>query len=122
MLLDSNLIIYAAMPEHEVLRQFIAEHAPLVSVISKIETLGYHRLQEDERQFLEAFFDASEIIAVSEQVVELSISLRQTKKMSLGDALIGATAICYDIPLLTRNVADFHGIGGLKVIDPFTTA
>ena len=60
MLLDSNIIIYAAQPEHAALRQFIETHTPAVSVISQIEVLGYHKLTEDDRQFLEQFFRTAE--------------------------------------------------------------
>ena len=42
MLIDSNIIIYAAMPEHQMLRDLIAEHAPAVSAVSYVEVLGYH--------------------------------------------------------------------------------
>ncbi|NJL10763.1 MAG: type II toxin-antitoxin system VapC family toxin [Calothrix sp. SM1_7_51] len=56
MLLDSNIIIYAAQAENSWLREFIAEHDPAVSALSYVETLGYHRLTEIERQFLEEFF------------------------------------------------------------------
>lgn len=45
MLLDSNIIIYAAQPQHAGLRQLIAERSPAVSVISQIEVLGYSRLE-----------------------------------------------------------------------------
>jgi len=55
MLLDSNIIIYAAQAGHARVRQFIADHTPAVSVISYIEALGYHSLSEEERQFLERF-------------------------------------------------------------------
>ena len=44
MLLDSTLIIYAARPQHEALRRLVAREAPYVSVVSKVETLGYHEL------------------------------------------------------------------------------
>lgn len=43
MLLDSNIIIYATQPEYVWLREFIAEHEPVVSALSYVETLGYHR-------------------------------------------------------------------------------
>ncbi|MDJ0518270.1 MAG: hypothetical protein QNJ74_19135 [Trichodesmium sp. MO_231.B1] len=46
MLLDSNIIIYAAQPENSNLRQFIAEQSPAVSALSYIEVLGYHQLTE----------------------------------------------------------------------------
>lgn len=55
MLLDSNIIIYAAQTENSRLREFIAEHEPVVSALSYVETLGYHRLSEIEKQFLEEF-------------------------------------------------------------------
>lgn len=53
MLLDSNIITYAAQPEHAALREFIETHTPAVSVISYIKVLGYHKLTADDRQFLE---------------------------------------------------------------------
>jgi hypothetical protein len=34
MLVDSNILIYAAQPAHVYLRQFIATHAPVVSAVS----------------------------------------------------------------------------------------
>ena len=118
MLLDSNIIIYASMPEHEDLRRFIAEYAPSVSVISKIETLGYHKLQEEEHTYLLEFFGAADVIPLSDEVVALAIRIRQQRRMTLGDALIGGTALAHDIPLVTRNVADFSYIENLEIVDP----
>ncbi len=43
MLLDSNIVIYAAEQENEFLREFIAENNPYVSALSYIEVLGYHK-------------------------------------------------------------------------------
>lgn len=62
MLIDSNIIIYAALPEHQALRQFVADRAPAVSAISYVEVLGYHQLTQQQRQFFEAFFDAALIL------------------------------------------------------------
>ena len=56
MLLDSNIIIYAAEPDQAVLRQFIRDNSPAVSLVSYVETLGYHRLSIEDKQFLEEFF------------------------------------------------------------------
>ncbi len=44
MLLDSNILIYAADPGYDHLRQFIAKIEPVASVISKVEVLGYQKL------------------------------------------------------------------------------
>ena len=59
MLLDSNVIIYAAKPEHEGLRRLIAENAPAVSAVSYVEVLGYHRLTAQEMRYFKEFFAAS---------------------------------------------------------------
>lgn len=39
--------------------------------------------------------------------------------MSLGDAIILATAVIYKIPLMTRNSKDFDWIDDLILINPF---
>ena len=88
MLLDSNVIIYAARPEHSALRKFIEAHAPAVSIISQIEVLGYHKLNDADRQFLERFFQTAERFPLSETVVKSAIELRRRRKMSLGDSII----------------------------------
>lgn len=118
MLLDSNLIIYAARPRREALRRFVAREAPYVSVVSKVETLGYHELGENERRFLEAFFDAAEVLPVSQSVVAIAIRLRQRRRMSLGDALIAGTALSHGLKLATHNAKDFAWIDELEVVDP----
>ncbi|MFH1115877.1 MAG: twitching motility protein PilT [Pseudomonadota bacterium] len=59
MLIDSNIIIYAAKPEHSALRQFIGNYSPAVSAVSYVEVLGYHRLTDQERRHFEAFFSAA---------------------------------------------------------------
>lgn len=118
MLLDSNLIIYASRPQHAALRTFIAREVPSVSAISKVETLGYPDLTEAETQFLEAFFEAAEVLPVSQSAITEAIRLRQERRMSLGDALIGGTALSHDLRLATHNTEDFDWIEELEIIDP----
>lgn len=120
MLLDSNIIIYASKPAHTKLRQFIAETVPAVSAVSYVEVLGYHRLTQEEKNLLEAFFSAAHVLAISDQVLEQAVLLRQQKKMTLGDALIAATAITYELTLVTHNTQDFEWIAGLSLLDPLS--
>jgi len=46
MLVDSNILIYAAQLRHAQVRRLIADHAPAVSAVSYVEVLGYHQLDE----------------------------------------------------------------------------
>ena len=118
MLLDSNIIIYASQSQFGNLRQFIAQTSPFVSAISYVEVLGYHRLTEEERAHFQAFFQAASILPLSNDVLEQAVKLRQLRKITLGDALIAATALVYQLTVVTRNQQDFDWIPNLPVINP----
>jgi len=118
MLVDSNIIIYASKPDGDQAREFIRAQAPQVSVISQIEVLGYHKLNPDERQLLEAFFRTAVILAVTTPMVDEAIRLRQVRRMSLGDSLVAATALVHHLALATHNTDDFSWIAGLQLTDP----
>lgn len=122
MLIDSNIIIYAAQPQHTALRQWIAQHVPAVSAISYVEVLGYHRLTPAEKQALELFFAAATILPLSQPILEEAIKLRQQRKMTVGDALIAATCLVHQLTLVTHNTKDFTWIAGLTVFDPLASS
>ena len=122
MLVDSNILMYAAHPAHAHLRQFIAVHAPAVSAVSYVEVLGYHQLDDEARQYLEAFFRLARVLPLSQAVLDQAVALRQQRKMSLGDALVAGTALAHGLTLVTRNIEDFQWIQGLSLLNPFDTA
>lgn len=117
-MLDSNIIIYAAKPEYPGLRRIISARSLGVSAISVVEVLGYHKLSAEERMHFEEFFAAAEVLPVTPDVVARAVTIRQARKMSLGDALIAATALVFEQELMTRNLGDFAGVPGLVVSDP----
>ena len=119
MLLDSNVIIYSAQPENEFLRRLIAERAPAVSAVSYVEVLGYRHITETERLYFEDFFAEARVLPLGQSVLDEAVRLRQAKKIKLGDSLVAGTALVYDLTLVTRNVDDFLGIDGLRVLNPF---
>ncbi len=118
-LLDSNIIIYASKPGFDFLHSLLAEPDVAVSVITQVETLGYHQLTADEKLYLAEFFANVERLPVSEAVAAQAISLRQTRKMKLGDSLIAATALTHGATVVTHNTDDFKWVAGLALLDPF---
>jgi toxin FitB len=110
MLLDSNIVIYAAQAEHQRLRELIREHAPAVSCISYIEVLGYPSLRQQEIAFFSMFFDAAEILPLSNAIMLEAVKLRQKRRMTLGDSIIAATALVHRRTLVTHNISDFAWI------------
>ena len=118
MIIDSNIIIYSAMPEYQKLRGFLSQNANdlVVSAITKLEVLGYHKISTEEKSFFEGFFQTIIVHPVNFAIIEKAILLRQKQKMTLGDSLIAATSISLNQKLLTNNVEDFAGLGELIVI------
>jgi predicted nucleic acid-binding protein len=118
MLLDSNIIIYAVLSGDDFLTAFIRDNSPYVSDISRVEVLGFQNITYKEIEFYNSFFEATTLLAVSEEIILEAIRLRQKRKIALADSLIAATAIINDMTLVTRNTRDFKWIDSLKLIDP----
>ncbi len=117
-LLDTNIILYAADPTRSGLLQLVLDPENAVSIITFIEALGYHKITPAEKEWLESVFAVLKVLPVSKDIAEKSVRLRQQQKMSLGDALIAATALEHNLELVTHNTADFTSIPSLKVVDP----
>ncbi len=92
-----------------------------VSAITKIEVLGWINASKKQLQPLYDFMEIAHILPINDAVIEKTITIRQAKKIALGDAIIAATALVYDLVIISRNVSDFKNIEGLQVIDPYNT-
>lgn len=118
MLADSNILIYATKPEHSRLRQWLMDTLPKISVISKVEILGYHKLNSAEKVALTELLNSLELIYLTPASYEIAIQLRQQRKLTLGDALIAATSLERGYTLATCNAGDFAWIDELQVFNP----
>ena len=118
MLIDSNIIIIASkLTNVEVLNYLrIHEKSLYVSIVSKIEVLGYHQLKQVEKEFLENFFNSIPVLQLDFAIAEKAIQLRQQKPISLADSVLAATALVNDLTLFTDNTKDYAGIKGLKLL------
>lgn len=90
-----------------------------ISIISKIEVIGFN-LQYDELEKLVDFIALANLVYIDSIIAEKTIELRKAYKIKLPDAIIAATALVYNLSIITRNVADFKNIAGLMPIDPYS--
>ena len=119
-LIDSNILIYSSEPENHFLRDYVSEPDNGVSRFTELEVLGYHSLSPKDEQYFLAAFRALKIYPVDQAVVQKAISLPQRQSMSAGDSIIAATALLYQLELVTRNEADFKWIPELRIENPFS--
>jgi predicted nucleic acid-binding protein len=122
-LLDSNTVIdYIAglYPNKAVqwLDQLIDEEIN-VSIITKIEVLSFDPDKDDNYTVLVDFFDASNILELTNDIVNKTIQIRQKQKIKLPDAVIASTALVNGLVLVSRNTKDFKNILDLEVLNPY---
>lgn len=121
-LIDTNSIIEflgGSLPNsaNEWIQSLIEQNNYCISVINKIEVLGFNA-SENDLKILEEFIDSSTIIGLSEEIISQTIELRRTRKTKLPDAIIAATAIFHDLTIITRNTKDFEKIREITTINP----
>ena len=124
-LLDSNVIIYlingTLNPKNSEVILEAAKQPAHVSVVSKIEILGWKPPTQKEADECQSFMDDAVVLDLSNEVVERTIEIRKAIRIKLPDAIIAATALVHGFTLLTRNVSDFSNVPKLSVIDPFSS-
>ncbi len=58
------------------------------------------------------------VLDLTNNIVDTSIRIRKKHKTKLPDAIIAATAIVFELTIITHNIKDFQNITELKTIDP----
>lgn len=120
-LMDTNAVIEflgGTLPTSgsDWLQGIIDQNLHHLSVINQIELLGFNG-SPAEMQTLEDFIDVTNLLPLSDVVVQKTIELRKNYKIKLPDAIIAATALAYNLTLITRNTADFQNVTGLACVD-----
>lgn len=122
-LIDTNVAIEyigEALPEKalSMMDDFIDGQFYL-SVINKIELLGFAGLTENEEIKFQELINAANVIDLNEDVVTRTIEIRRQYRIKLPDAIIAATAFANELIIVTRNTKDLDKIEELEVLNPY---
>ncbi|HEY5391871.1 MAG TPA: type II toxin-antitoxin system VapC family toxin [Hanamia sp.] len=120
-LLDSNTVIdymEGKMPVRalEEMDKIIDQKAK-ISVITQMEILGWFGATSVQLNLLNEFVADAIVFDLTSEMINRTIKIRQQYKIKLPDAIIAATALVYDLNLLSLNIRDFKNIDGLKIIN-----
>lgn len=121
-LIDTNVII-EYLDERLPLKSIsfmntVINSVPNVSIITKIELLGYNAPAKPY-ELLTNFMGDAIVLDLTNEVADKSIFIRKSYKIKLPDAIIAATALVNNLTLITRNVTDFKKIAHLQLIDSY---
>ena len=121
-LIDTNVVsdyFTASFPVGGLmLMDSVFDSVPNISVITQIELLCWQTNTLSELKIREFIAD-SVVIEINPDVVSLCVNIRRGKKIKTPDAIIAATALAYDLTLITNNEKDFSNINGLKIVNPY---
>lgn len=118
-LIDSNAVIdffNKSLPDSG--RDLLFNVEPVISVITLVEIFSSNKASGHEIEQLKRFSETAIIHNIDRDIALIAIELRQKYKIKLPDSLIAATAIFYNLSLITRNVSDFQKIENLEIINP----
>ena len=113
-LVDTNIFLYLLNGSIDLENFLNGKHVSLC-FITELELIGFSQITlKEENDIARLLLDCS-IIPLSESIKRKYVEIRRTNKIKLADALIAATAIVLDIPLITAD-ADFKKITALNLI------
>jgi predicted nucleic acid-binding protein len=100
-LADTNILIYV-MEDHPAVKG-IMRCSVAVSVVTEIELLGKKGISSQEANEVRNLLEDCEILNLSSKVKELAIALKQQYSLKTPDAIIIATAKCFNLTLITAD-------------------
>lgn len=121
-LIDTNVIsdyLLASLPANGL--QFmdnVIDAVPNLSVITQMELLCWKTDVAMER-YIKDFITDSVIYNITSTVIAHYVNIRRNNRIKTPDAIIAATAIAYNLTLITNNEKDFAHIRGINITNPF---
>ena len=98
---DTNALIYL-LNGNSCMLPFLNKNLAF-SVISEMELLSFSGITEDEENSIKALLNDCEEISLLKDVKDKAIELRKKYKTKLPDAIVAASAIVNNLPLITAD-------------------
>lgn len=121
---DTNTAIYYLQQQHSIAAEKFIDNLlqyelPVISAITEIELPCWRAATEKDVEVLHSFISDALVIELEQPIKLRTADIRKQYRIKLPDAIIAATAMVYNLTLITRNSSDFKNIEGLQVIDLF---
>lgn len=113
-LIDSNILVYY-MTGHENVKSYFNDFRPVLSFITELEVLSGSYLHPNQSGITEIFLAQYTVIDYLPAFKDIIVNLRRQKKLKIPDAIIAATAIYLEVPLVSADKG-FNNIPGLDLI------
>lgn len=113
-LCDTNVLLYL-LHNNEMVVDFLTNKEVYISAITELELFGKKDMSESERTIIEELVDSCFVFDLLAPIKNIVKSIKHKYKIKLPDAIIAATAIYLDLPLVTFD-EDFKQIEELTLV------
>jgi predicted nucleic acid-binding protein len=113
LLADTNVIIYHLAGDKNI-ETLLDGALVYISSITFTELLAGN-ISEEDSHILNEYLKSVHIVHTNEFICETAATVRKNHKIKLPDALIAATGMFLDLPLISFD-SDFEKISNLKII------
>lgn len=101
-LLDTNIVLYILSGD-KTIATYTHQKELYLSVISEIELLGFQNLSQKEETGIKRFLSNFRLIQLDETVKAEAILLRRAYNLKLPDCIIAASAITWNLMLISAD-------------------
>jgi predicted nucleic acid-binding protein len=120
---DTNTVVYYLQQHYPInaekfIDSILVDSFPIISAITEIELLCWKVNSKQDELLLKKFINDATVIEIESSIKIKTAEIRKQHKIKLPDAIIAATALVFDLTLITRNLSDFKNINDLKTFDP----
>ena len=119
-LLDKNAVIYLINGEQTVL-DLIDNKSVAINFVVEIELLCWPNMTIALQKIINNLLKEIQYFDYSHRIKQSTIEIRKSTKLKLGDALIAATALEYDLTLVSADKS-FSKIQDLRLINFLPTS
>ncbi|MBA4410146.1 MAG: PIN domain nuclease [Odoribacter sp.] len=121
---DTNTAIYYLQQQfptsaEKFIDDLLKHELPTISAITEIEFLCWTTATDKDLDVLNGFISDALVIELEQAIKLKTAEIRKAHRIKLPDAIIAATAIVYELTLLTRNTEDFKNITGIVTLNPW---
>ena len=116
--LDTNVLIYYAAGDKAVadLINLHKNEIFYIPTIVVVEILSCPLISSEAVTAFNQFLSQTILLHLDLSIAERAAEVRKQYRLALGDAVIAASALTTDSPLVTRNIRDFKKVRGLRVV------
>lgn len=119
-LLDTNAFIYFFEGQSKIANLVVSTPEIYFSAISEIELLSAGHLTQSEMDSIKAFLSLCHRVELTSEIIDQTIMIRRQYRFKIPDAVIAASALHLQMPLVSADT-DFKKITGLTLISDILT-